>query len=308
MRARRRFGVAVLGLQALALLGGAVGGAKADVLIGISPERLASGPNTVVSRINPSPFSVTPFGVAGVPALSGLTLQPGTDTLFASSGLNGAHPGSLFTLNSTTGAAALVGPTGFPAVTALAFGANGTLFGVGSSSSISVGDELIRINPATGAGTLVGPFGPGIEGMAALAYNSRTGVLYGGGGEFSGNGNFTNLFTIDPATGAATLIGPLLPDSQAGKMVLTGLTFDSAGTLFGSFASGNPPFVPPSDSQAVISIDIPTHSFTTLGRTQELSDLVSVPVPEPSTLALFALGTAALAGWRRWRNRTDGQG
>jgi hypothetical protein len=26
-----------------------------------------------------------------------------------------------------------------------------------------------------------------------------------------------------------------------------------------------------------------------------------VAVPEPSTLALFALGTAALAGWRRWR-------
>jgi hypothetical protein len=304
MRRRRQFGLATLVLAALALFGGGVGGAKADVLISIAPKRLAGVPNTVVSLINPSPFSVTPFGAAGVPALSGLTVQPGTNTLFASSGLNGAHPGSLFTLNPTTGVASLVGPTGSPAVTALAFEANGTLFGAGSSSAQSVGDELIRINPATGAGTLVGPFGPGIDGMAALAYNPRTGVLYGGGGEFSGNGNFTNLFTIDPATGAATLIGPLLPDSQAGIMVLTGLTFDSSGTLFGSFASGNPASDPSSAAQAVITIDIPTHSFTTLGQTQQLSDLVAVAVPEPSTLALLALGGGALAGWRRWRKRS----
>jgi PEP-CTERM motif len=303
MRARRQFEVGVLGLAALALLGGAVGRAKADVLIGISPKRLANGPDTVVSVVNPHPFSVIPIGAAGVPALSGLTLEPGTNTLFAASGLNGAHPGSLFTLNSTTGAATLIGPTGSPAVTALAFGANGTLFGAGSSSTQSVGDELIRINPATGAGTLVGPFGAGIDGMAALALNPRTGVLYGGGGEFNGNGNFTNLFTIDPTTGAATLIGPLLPDAQAGTTVLTGLTFDSAGTLFGSFASGNPASNPASAAQAVITIDLPTQSFTTLGQTQQLSDLVAVPVPEPSTLALLALGGGALAGWRRWKKR-----
>src|SRR5262249_9665253 len=145
--------------------------------------------------------------------------QPGTGNFFASSGLNGAHPGSLFTLNPQTGAATLIGSTGFHAVTALAFGANDTLFGVGSTSTASVGDELIRINPATGAGTLVGPFGTGIDGMAALAFNPRTGILYGGGGEFNGNSNFTNLFTIDPTTGAATLIGPLLPDAQAGETV-----------------------------------------------------------------------------------------
>jgi hypothetical protein len=31
-------------------------------------------------------------------------------------------------------------------------------------------------------------------------------------------------------------------------------------------------------------------------------------VPEPSTLALLALGAAAVAGWRRWRRRTPGRG
>jgi hypothetical protein len=44
--------------------------------------------------------------------------------------------------------------------------------------------------------------------------------------------------------------------------------------------------------------------------TNDLSDLFlpgavpqDLPAPEPSTLALFALGGAALAGWRRWRRK-----
>jgi hypothetical protein len=42
--------------------------------------------------------------------------------------------------------------------------------------------------------------------------------------------------------------------------------------------------------------------FLTVGVTT--SPLVTTtPVPEPSTFALFALGGAALAGWRRWRRK-----
>jgi hypothetical protein len=40
--------------------------------------------------------------------------------------------------------------------------------------------------------------------------------------------------------------------------------------------------------------------------TNDLSDLFvpgAVTAPEPSALGLFALGGAALAGWRRWRGR-----
>jgi hypothetical protein len=36
-------------------------------------------------------------------------------------------------------------------------------------------------------------------------------------------------------------------------------------------------------------------------------NLALVTVPEPSTLALLALGGGALAGWRRWRKRRQAQ-
>jgi hypothetical protein len=38
-----------------------------------------------------------------------------------------------------------------------------------------------------------------------------------------------------------------------------------------------------------------------VGDTPRTASLVAVSVPEPSTLALLALGGAAVAGWRKWR-------
>src|SRR3954447_24168376 len=87
---------------------------------------------------------------AGVNPAAGATLYGAT--------AGNTNTGDLYTINTTTGNASLIGSIGF-AVTGLAFDPlTGILFGSTSRNSISPG-SLITINPATGAGTLVGAYG-----------------------------------------------------------------------------------------------------------------------------------------------------
>ena len=159
----------------------------AVTMIGLGPGGTA---DTEVLRIETSPFASSVIGLAGFPSLSGLDFQPGTGTLFASSGFTDG--GRLFTLDPTTGAATLVGITGFNAVSGLAFEpAYGTLFGSANTatSTSNFPDTLVTIDPATGAGTAVGPFrrnaidGPLISGIDSLAVHPWTGQLFAAGGD-----------------------------------------------------------------------------------------------------------------------------
>jgi hypothetical protein len=284
--------------------------ASADTILALHPITPPPlGANTAVLLIQTGPpFSATQIGLAGVPSLSGLAAQPSTGTVFASSGFGGNNPGSLFTLNPSTGAATLVGSTGFGAVPAITFDRDGTLFGSGGIAPTlpfpTAGNQLITINPKTGAGTLVGFFGTGIDGMAGLAVDPRTGTLYGVGAETpAAPGLFTNLFTINKRTGAATLLGPLqgLPDGA----MPTGIAFDGAGTLFASLAGGSGlgSGAGAGEVGVVNFSNVSNITFTEVGQAPQgaISDLVIVP--EPSTFALLALGGVALAGWRRGKAR-----
>jgi hypothetical protein len=295
---------AVSATTSLLLLTGPV---AAATIVAISPVGLGlGGANTDVLQIQTSPFSVTTIGTAGVPALSGLAIQPSTGTLFASSGFGGEHPGSLFTLDPHTGAAMFIGQAGFgtpmPGLTALAFDKDGTLFGssgvVTTAVGPTAGTTLITINPSTGVGSAVGPFGTGIDNMAALAIDPTTGTLFGGGAETPATpGVLTNLFTIDKKTGAATLLGTLSVDLPGA--VLTGLTFDSTGHLFGSLAIAGPNS--PAGPGEIGSIDIATRQFTPLGQTAGAISDIAVAVPEPSGVVLACTGALVLLGfvWRR---------
>ncbi|HEX5272688.1 MAG TPA: PEP-CTERM sorting domain-containing protein [Gemmataceae bacterium] len=277
----------------------------------IAPPPLTANTDILLIQTTPS-FSTTQVGLAGAPSLSGLAVQPGTGTVFASSGFGGPNPGSLFTLNPSTGAATLVGSTGFGAVPAITFDRNGTLFGSGGVAPTqpfpTAGNTLITIDPRTGAGHFVGPFGTGIDGMAGLAVDPRTGILYGIGAETpAAPGVFTNLFTINKQTGAATLLGPLqgLPDGAAP----VGLAFDSAGVLFASLAGGAGLGLGPGAGEiGVVNFSNPNNiTFTEVGQAPQgsVSD-IGFLVPEPSSLALLAVGLGAMAGWRRWRKRKAG--
>jgi hypothetical protein len=94
-------------------------------------------------------------------------------------------------------------PIGFGDVDALAFSPSGELFAVSMESF-----ALIRIDPATGEGYWVGPL-TGLEGnfLGAIAFRDD-GVLYGID-MADAEGGPSKLYTIDTASGAASLVGPL---------------------------------------------------------------------------------------------------
>ena len=60
-------------------------------------------------------------------------------------------------------------------------------------------------------------------------------ILYG----TTGGGNPGALYTIDPVTGTATFVANLV-DAAANPYAVTGLAFDSVGTLYGSTSSQSP--------------------------------------------------------------------
>src|SRR5262249_54611680 len=185
---------------------------------------------------------VGPMAAGVVP---GLAVDPGTGIMYA--GRGGGFP-FLYMVNPATGAATFVGSSGlgFAAIGALDFAANGTLYaavniaGDGGTGS----DHIATINKATGAATLVGPFGTctgvvvpsfgggfcTIEGIEAIAFD-RAGVLWGAKTR-RGRAGRAGLYIINPLTGAATFMAPIL--DAAGNPPsggISSLQFRCDGTL-----------------------------------------------------------------------------
>ncbi|MBN1476523.1 DUF11 domain-containing protein [Candidatus Sumerlaeota bacterium] len=133
----------------------------------------------------------------------------------------------LWLIDPSTGAASLVGDIGFEAVTGLAFSSDGLLFGIGERADGSNTNVLITIDPCTGAGTEVGP--TGIEGLGFpiaqdLSFRPSDGTLFTSLDSLGGDA----LGTVDTATGAVTVAGPmnLLVPSLG-----NGIAFNSESTL-----------------------------------------------------------------------------
>src|SRR5262245_26038288 len=83
---------------------------------------------------------------------------------------------------------------------------------------------LYRVDPVTGFTTVVGPTGFGLTG---LSFDPTTGVLYGVTGAQDAAHPRT-LVTIDPATGAGTVVAALSPSS-----VIADIDFLSNGQMVG---------------------------------------------------------------------------
>jgi len=145
------------------------------------------------------------------------------ETLYGADGAQG-NPSNLYTLDPTSGAVlSTVGAIGF-AVTGLAihpgtrvmYGATANADGVISPRS------LITINKSTGSGSLLGPFllPDGPQTLTDLTFTSD-GTLYGLG---SHDGQ---LYTVNLATGAATVVG----ESGVGSPAGGGLAADPCDTI-----------------------------------------------------------------------------
>jgi hypothetical protein len=150
---------------------------------------------------------------------------------------------------------------------AIAFN-GGTLYGT-TAGSIHSG-SLYTINTSTGAGTLVGAL-VGASNSAlkyaitGLAFQPGTGTLFGATSKNSTNSP-NSLVTVNPATGAVTVIGAFnIPTNQGPA----DLTFTPGGTLYG--------WIEP-DADELATINLSTGQATIVG---------------PSGLSTFGSGIAS---------------
>lgn len=102
------------------------------------------------------------------------------------------------------------------------------LYGAKGGSSAS---DLYTLSTTTGVATSVGPTGRALTG---LAFDPTSGILYGSTSNQSPL-NARALVTVDPTTGATTLVGAY----GIGSDTLADIAFDSLGNLFGFSASGH---------------------------------------------------------------------
>jgi hypothetical protein len=154
--------------------------------VGGNPDQLilvnaATAASTVFLNLASRPFG---YGVRG------LAFDPQDHLYAVLSQADVTTPDLLATIDMNTGAYTVVGSTGRPDIQGLACNAAGVLYAVGVNSG------LYTLDSSTGAASLIGGSFQGDD--QSLEFDDH-GVLYA---------CRANLRTVDPATGATTLIGP----------------------------------------------------------------------------------------------------
>ncbi len=163
--------------------------------------------NFYMINTNRELFTIAPFSsaatllgtVSGTTlTFTGLAFDPFTRTLYACTASNG----QLWRINTSTLAATAIGGTTTNQLSGLDYdGSSRRLLGLADNAG---GTVLVNINPTTGAQAILGALGAGITDCNGLAANSAFGSLW------TIDAATENVLSINPATGAATVVGPTL--------------------------------------------------------------------------------------------------
>lgn len=206
-----------------------------DFLVGISlgPDgnlygltTFASSPANSLVRINQNTGAFVTVGSTGLSSIfeGDIEFDPATGTCYGLVYAPGDGSSHLFTINRTTGTATFVGPVNAPAsdLSAMAFAPNGNLYVLDTEH-----DQLLRVNPATAAVITSVNISTPLGFVAGMDFDPSTGVLYVADGSTLGT---NSLYTMNPVTGAMTLIGPTVQGGLAG---LTFVPEPAAATTLG---------------------------------------------------------------------------
>ena len=152
------------------------------------------GGSAFLEQIDPVTFTEigSPVSLSADPNIGDLTFQPNTDILFGVSNNRSSAPGTIYTINTTTGVETLIGNPASGTGGGLAFAPDGTLYYANFT--------LFTLDPTNASVITQVALTPSlvIDGLGIRA----DGVLFANVGQ----GN-DSIYTIDPATGASTLVG-----------------------------------------------------------------------------------------------------
>lgn len=208
-----------------------------------------------IGKVDVQTGAVTYVGNAGV-ALTDIAFDRG-GTLW------GIGFNNLFKVNTATGVATLVGPTGIPQGNALVFSTTGVLYASSATTPL-----LYTVNTTTGAATSIGS--TGFSSAGDLAFNA--GALY-----LSDTGNYLVKISLGP-TPSGVEVGPI------GFNNVYGLATGDDGVLYG--VAGTQIFVVDTDSgRGRLKSDYAGHGLIGANGTS----FVIESIPEP-TLTL-GIGT-----------------
>jgi hypothetical protein len=154
-------------------------------------------------RLNPATGAATRVGLYGLPAgeeIRALAFDTTRGGLYGITGATNSTVANLYSIDQSSGAATLVGSTGLTEVGGAAFDWFGQLFAVKENTG-----GLYRIDTATAVPTQVSTIPvPFISDIAFRPEdNTLFGITHGGPNETQ-----RSTYRIDPATGAATRLGP----------------------------------------------------------------------------------------------------
>jgi hypothetical protein len=142
-------------------------------------------------------------------------------------GINNFHPTNdeFYSINRTTGAATLIGQTGFDLAWGLTYDpTSDTIYALGV---VNGGNGLFKIDPSTGAATRIGTgtvLNSGISGLAFDAVQNRV-LVY--------DNNTKAIMAFNPSTGDATTLSYLPPNTFG-----WGIAFDGQHVVVGNNGAG----------------------------------------------------------------------